>query len=776
MMKAPIVMKFGLDRPGSGTAMGPASGDGPGDAESLRQAAALARRDAGEGVLVVLSAFSEVTGDLLRCGRTAQAGNEEGAIAELEAILGRHADTAAALLGPRGHPLVEGAIEKARRELSALLRSPSLLGTALAVETVSKGWDLLAGRGEILSSTIFAAWLGLPLVDARSVVRTDSHFGSAKPRPEEIRKLAAREIIPLLGPGKIVITQGSIGSDEAGTPTTLGRDGTDFSASLLGAAIDAAEIRIWTEAEGILACDPRLVPEARPIAVLGYDEAAELAAYGTGILHPATIQPAVEKGIRVTVRSLRSPEGRFTTISRDPEPGPPVTALASRGPVTIITITTPRMLGGSGFLSRIFQVFERRGMEVDLVSTSEVAVSLTLDAGLSLDELVRELSAFAEVAVNKDRAVVALIGREIKKTRGVSGKALGALRDINIEMISLGADEINLSLVIAQEDAREAVARLYAAFFGEGEGEALSARATPVAEPSSTAPSIAAEARQAKDEPSTSLPAGQAAGQAAKEARASDASLLRVGVFGRGRLGSAVASLVQREAGMSLAWCIGRSAPPDTDVDVVLDVSAAAAVPQHLEWALATKVDLVIGATGWDRGLLFDRPAAVEEAGIGILVAPNFSLAVAFMRRAAMALGRLAELDSEAELGVVERHHGGKADAPSGTAKLLAAALAEGCQRYSGWGQGKAEEGCINVASLRSGREIGYHELRFEAASETIVLSHEAKSRDIFARGALRAIAWIHGRHGIFTFDDMATKVIDPLFEKAVAKERRLAQ
>lgn len=756
-MKAPIVMKFGLDRPGSGTVTGPASGEVSGDAEGLRQAAALARRDAGEGVLVVLSAFSEVTGDLLRCGRTAQAGNEEGAIAELEAILGRHADTAAALMGPTVHPLVEGAIGKARKELSALLRSPSLLGTALAVETVSKGWDLLAGWGEILSSTIFAAWLGLPLVDARSVVRTDSHFGSAKPRPEEIRKLAAREIIPLLGPGKIVVTQGSIGSDETGTPTTLGRDGTDFSASLLGAAIDAAEIRIWTEAEGILACDPRLVPEARPIAVLGYDEAAELAAYGTGILHPATIQPAVEKGIRVTVRSLRSPEGRFTTISRDPEPGPPVTALATRGPVTIITITTPRMLGGSGFLSRIFQVFERRGMEVDLVSTSEVAVSLTLDAGLSLDELVRELSAFAEVAVNKDRAVVALIGREIKKTRGVSGKALGALRDINIEMISLGADEINLSLVIAQEDAREAVARLYAAFFGEGEGEALSAKvppqqAAPVAPPTtitqSSGPSITA----------------------------TDASLLRVGVFGRGRLGSAVASLVQREAGMSLAWCVGRSAPPDSDVDVVLDVSAAAALPQHLEWALATKVDLVIGATGWDRGLLFDRPAAVEEAGIGILVAPNFSLAVAFMRRAAMALGRLAELDSEAELGVVERHHGGKADAPSGTAKLLAAALAEGCQRYSGWGQGKAEEGCINVASLRSGREIGYHELRFEAASETIVLSHEAKSRDIFARGALRAIAWIHGRHGIFTFDDMATKVIDPLFEKAVAKERRHAQ
>jgi 4-hydroxy-tetrahydrodipicolinate reductase len=226
---------------------------------------------------------------------------------------------------------------------------------------------------------------------------------------------------------------------------------------------------------------------------------------------------------------------------------------------------------------------------------------------------------------------------------------------------------------------------------------------------------------------------------------------------------------------MSLSWCVGRDGPPDAEVDVVLCASAADAVASHLEWAIAKGCDLVIGTTGWDRALLSQPPASTERAArIGILAAPNFSLAMAFMKRAAIALGRLADLDPDTDLSIVERHHRGKADAPSGTAKLLAAALADGCPRYSGWAQGRAEEGRISVASLRSGKEVGYHELRLEA-SETIVLSHEAMSRDIFARGALRAIAWIAGRKGFYTFDDMATKVIDPLFVKADGNERRQA-
>jgi len=241
---------------------------------------------------------------------------------------------------------------------------------------------------------------------------------------------------------------------------------------------------------------------------------------------------------------------------------------------------------------------------------------------------------------------------------------------------------------------------------------------------------------------------------------------MRVGIFGRGRLGSAVAALVAAEPGMELVFCIGREGRPEGRVDVALDASVASAVPGHLEWARREAVDLVIGATGWNREVLA-LPAGVaigENADIGILTAANFSLAVAFMRRAALALGRFAALDADADLAVVERHHKLKADAPSGTAKLLAEALVEGSGRYSGWTEEPRAIGKLSIASLRAGSEVGYHELRLEAAAETIVLSHEAKSREIFARGALRSLSWIRGRKGVFSFDQMAAEIIEPLF------------
>jgi 4-hydroxy-tetrahydrodipicolinate reductase len=235
---------------------------------------------------------------------------------------------------------------------------------------------------------------------------------------------------------------------------------------------------------------------------------------------------------------------------------------------------------------------------------------------------------------------------------------------------------------------------------------------------------------------------------------------VKVGIFGRGRLGSAAATLIEAEADMELAWSLGHEGQPSSEVDVVLDVSAAAAVPGHLAWALETGTDIVIGTTGWSRDILPGK-----ASNIGILTAPNFSLAVAFMRRAALALGRLAALDSQADLAVLERHHRAKADSPSGTAKLLAEALVEGCPRYTGWTQSPRAEAKVSVASLRAGSEIGFHELRFEAASESIVLSHEAKSRLIFARGALRALVWIHGKKGIYSFDQMAAEIVEPLFQ-----------
>ena len=237
---------------------------------------------------------------------------------------------------------------------------------------------------------------------------------------------------------------------------------------------------------------------------------------------------------------------------------------------------------------------------------------------------------------------------------------------------------------------------------------------------------------------------------------------MKIGIFGRGRLGSAVAALAARESDIELAWFIDKGEEPGGRVDAVLDASAAEAVGEHFEWALKERVSLVIAATGWDRALL--DPAKIRDSGAGVMASPNFSLSVAFMRRAALAMGRFAALDSGSTLAIVERHHSAKADAPSGTAKLLAEALVQGCPRYSGWNQGAAQEGRINIASLRAGSEIGYHEIRYETGADTLLLSHKADSRDIFAKGALVALRWMVGRRGLFSFDDLAADLIDPLF------------
>jgi 4-hydroxy-tetrahydrodipicolinate reductase len=239
---------------------------------------------------------------------------------------------------------------------------------------------------------------------------------------------------------------------------------------------------------------------------------------------------------------------------------------------------------------------------------------------------------------------------------------------------------------------------------------------------------------------------------------------MRIGVFGRGKLGSAIVSAAEKEADLEVAWVADIGESPSGPVDAALDSSAAGAVAGHLAWAMESRTSMVIATTGWDESVL--APVKADPDRIGVMVSPNFSLSVAFSRRVALALGRFAALDAASSLGIVERHHTAKADAPSGTAKLLAQALAEGCPRYSGWNTGRAEPDKINVASLRIGTEIGYHEIFYEAAQDQMVLSHRALSREMFAKGALVALRWMAGKKGLHSFDEVAADVIDPLFLK----------
>lgn len=437
-----IVMKFG----GSSVA----------DAACMRQVETLVRAALPEAPLVVLSAMGKTTNALFQAAKAAEAGDLPGALEVARAIMAAHRRAADDLFAGAAPEALDTALTEHFGELELLLR-----GVALLRELSPRSMDAIASLGERLSTRIFAERLGAAWVDARTVMRTDGTFGEAVPDVAALHDLAVRHLAPHLGPGRAVVTQGYIGATEDGLTTTLGRGGSDYSAALLGAALGAAEVQIWTDVEGVLTCDPRVVPEALPIPELSFAEAAELAAFGAKVLHPATIQPAVEARIPVTVRHTQKPEGRFSTIAAEVRTGRPITALASRGPVTVLTVSSSRMLAQSGFLARLFEVFGRRGVSVDLVATAEVSVSMTVEADVPLKPLLQDLAAFATVAVHEERAIIAAVGERLKSTPGLGARLLSALGGINVEMISMGANEINLSLVVRREEADEALRRLH---------------------------------------------------------------------------------------------------------------------------------------------------------------------------------------------------------------------------------------------------------------------------------------------------------------------------
>ena len=446
-----IVMKFG----GSSVA----------DAACMREVAALVTDALPNAPLVVLSATARTTDTLFEAARRAERGELGGALELHRSLMQRHRGIAGELL-PAGLPEeLDNALVELAGELELLLR-----GVAMLHELSPRSMDAIASIGERLSTRILAAHMGAAWVDARTVMLTDDTYGRAQPQAGELRERAARILAPRLGPGRTVVTQGYIGASAAGPTTTLGRGGSDFSAALFGAALGATDIQIWTDVEGVLTCDPRIVPEAQPIAELSFQEAAELAAFGAKVLHPATIQPAVEAGIPVTVRHTRRPRGRFTTITAEVRTGRTITALAQRSPVTVLTVTYAGMLNQSGFLASLFQLFSRHRISVDLIATAEVSVSLTVDADAPLEALLEEISAFATVGVARDRGIIAIVGERLKLTPGVTGRCFGALREINVEMISMGANEINLSFVVRQEDTKAALRALHAALIDSPEG------------------------------------------------------------------------------------------------------------------------------------------------------------------------------------------------------------------------------------------------------------------------------------------------------------------
>jgi aspartate kinase len=294
---------------------------------------------------------------------------------------------------------------------------------------------------------------------------TDSRFTRASPLPEAYDRLRA-SIGKVAG---VPVVTGFLGRDREGNVTTLGRSGSDFTATILGRALSAEEVQIWKDVDGVLTADPRIVPHARPVERMTYAEASELAYYGAKVIHPATIQPAVDAGIPVRILNTFRPGAPGTLIApRSDRRGGPVTSIASKRGIRLVSLTSPRMLGQSGFMESVFQAFGRHDVVVDLIATSEVSVTVSVDRADGLTAAVDDLRALSDaVDVEGDNALIAIVGDGLGETSGVAGTVFRALGDagVNVRAISYGATETNLQTVVRESDANRAVAALHRALF-----------------------------------------------------------------------------------------------------------------------------------------------------------------------------------------------------------------------------------------------------------------------------------------------------------------------
>ena len=449
-----------------------------------RTAAIVAGRVAqGKQPVVVVSALARVTDQLLRAASAAAQGDRTGALAISSRLRSRHRDTACALIkDPKNSAVLVNLIDQKFDSLDEILR-----GLAAILELTPRISDLIVSYGERISSRMVAAafcehGMDAAHVDAREIILTDSQYQKATPLEAVIEKRAAEKLRPLLNQGKVPVMGGFIASNEAGITTTLGRGGSDLSGALVGGALTADAIEIWTDVDGIMTCDPRVCPDALRVRVISFEEASELAYFGAKVLHPATILPAVKKNIPVLVLNSRNPSNEGTRIiSLAPHCKSPFKSIAVKKKLSIIDVVASRMLMTHGYLSEIFAIFDKHKCPVDMVSTSEVSVSLTVDSNDKLPLIAADLSKHADVKYEGKKALVCMVGEDIRGQNGIAAQVFAAIRHINVRMISQGASEINMSFMIEEEDADEAVRSLHAAFFKEPDPEIFDVEAHKMA-------------------------------------------------------------------------------------------------------------------------------------------------------------------------------------------------------------------------------------------------------------------------------------------------------
>ena len=450
-----VVQKFG----GTSVADPPA-------VQRLIEIVRTARSRDGRGPAVVVSAMSGVTDALLSLAATAGSARVDEALSRVEQLRERHLSAARALAPADAGGDLGAEITAQFDDLVALVRALAVLR-----EVSPRTLDVVAAAGELLSSRIIASALtnaGIPAewVDARrAIVTTDDHT-RATPLAEKTAAALRATVLSVIEAGRVPVLGGFVGATSDGYTTTLGRGGSDYSAALVGAAIGADEIQIWTDVDGMLTADPRLIAKPRLVPHLSFAEASELAYFGAKVLHPSTILPAVERNIPVRILNSNKPEGAGTIITSEPPPAStPLTALACKRDLTVVDITSSRMLMAYGFLRRVFEVFERFRTSVDVVTTSEVSVSVTVDDRRNLDAIREALSEFSQVSIEPDMALLCAVGDRLRNEPAIAARAVGVFEEVPLRMISQAASRRNITVILRQADLQHAMERLHEEFF-----------------------------------------------------------------------------------------------------------------------------------------------------------------------------------------------------------------------------------------------------------------------------------------------------------------------
>jgi len=436
-------------------------------AEAIARVASIVKARVDRKPIVVVSAMGKTTNKLLAIANSAITGKREEYIRQIHELRDFHSREARQVVPLAHRAELDRTLDDHFQDLTELAKGLAILG-----ELTPRSIDAISSYGERLSSYIVALAFehyGLPAVhvDSRKLIVTDHrHTQGAPIYGETYRRLEST--IPRLAHDRVVVMGGFIGSTEEGVTSTLGRGGSDFTASIVGAGIKAEEIQIWTDVDGMLTADPTILPGGHRVKIISFSEAAELAYFGAKVLHPSTVIPAIERDIPVLILNSRRPEVPGTRIVSQSVPcRNAVKSIACKRRIMLVNIHSTRMLMAHGFLRRIFEVFDRHETPVDMVATSEVSVSLTIDNTAQTKRICEELSEFSEVSMEPDQAIVCLVGENIRYTPGVASRVFHALGDVNVRMISQGASLLNLSVVVAEKDLRRAVEALHTEFFSE---------------------------------------------------------------------------------------------------------------------------------------------------------------------------------------------------------------------------------------------------------------------------------------------------------------------